>query len=414
MFLQIKKAIVLKKLEQLVTDRITIHDATSNTLKTFGDSNSDKEGILVITDDRFYSAVLSGGTIGAAEAFMAGYWSSKDLVTVMQILIRNVDVLDGFEHTMSPLRRLKNQLQHKSNKNTVTGSKRNILAHYDIGNDFYSALLGPSMMYSSGKSNHPIENLEDGQDEKLGKVIRMIRNNVGMRGAADPSIFEGKLRILEIGSGWGTMAIKLATELDAQVTTITISDEQAKYVRERVKLLGLEDSVTVMTVDYRDLPKYFNGSVFDAVVSIEMIEAVGKEFLSGYYDICSKMLMRGGLLAIQAITLAEHRESHYSAKSDFIQQYIFPGGYLPTFSGLISELSNGRELSPVETHSFPDSYADTLMLWDKNIDSMYHATADRYNIEREFWLLWKFYFAYCAAGFRERSISVSQLYFRKD
>lgn len=448
MFNKLKKQIVLKKLQCLTVGQLTLIDEVDNTLNVFGDPECDElNATITVNDQRFYSAILKGGTLGAAESYLEGYWSSPGLVTAMRILTKNLSVLDGLDSSVSPLKRLTNLLKHNGNKNTVTGAKRNILAHYDIGNQFYQRLLGTSMMYSSGKSTVPITDLDEAQVEKKYAITQRIREDHKLRILNNPELEDKPMRILEIGTGWGGMAIEMALSLNAHIVTITLSEAQAEYATRQIKDLGLSDRIAVLVMDYRDLPNYFDDSEFSAVVSIEMIEAVGKEFLSGYYDICSSMLSPGGTLAIQAITISEDRVKGYDSSVDFIQRYIFPGGYLPTLSGLTKELSTGRGLTHVSTESFPDSYADTLGLWDLNLDQLYVGPAstasltgfeklvgavvgddmpiatnsvteepifaDGTSVGTGFYRLWKFYFAYCIAGFRERTISVSQLFFVK-
>ena len=358
---------------------------------------------LRVQDPHFYAAVALGGALGAAEAYVEGLWHSDDLVAVVRVMARNRQVLGDLERGLARLVVPLRKLAHALRRNSRAGSRRNIAAHYDLGNDFYRQFLDPTMMYSCA--------LFDGLDEdapgalqaaslaKLDLVCRKLELKPGDE-------------VVEIGTGWGGFALHAARGYGCRVTTTTISRQQFKYAREQVHRLGLEDRVEVLLEDYRDLtgPR-FQGR-FDKLVSLEMIEAVGYRYLDGYFATCSGLLKPQGMGLIQAITLADQEFERYRRNVDFIQRYIFPGAQLLSLSAITRCLARSTDLTLFHLHDITPHYASTLRLWRRSF--LEHAAEIRaLGFSESFLRLWEYYFCYCEGGFEERVIGDVQLLLTK-
>ena len=337
---------------------------------------------------RFARRVLKNGDIGFAEGLMAGEWESNDLSALLTLLASNVErftrLLEG-----GPLGKAVHWLRHLSNANTKSGSRRNILAHYDLGNAFYSAWLDASMTYSSARFNAQVRDLEAGQRAKYKALAEHLDLKAGEH-------------VLEIGCGWGGFAEFAAREYGARVTGITISDEQLAYARARMEKAGLTDRVEIRRQDYRDVE-----GQFDKVASIEMFEAVGEKYWPAYFAKIANVLKPGGRAGLQIITIRDELFDTYRKRADFIQRYVFPGGMLASVERLREETSKVG-LVWREVEAFGQSYADTLAEWAKRFKAKWtdiHALG----FDERFKQLWLFYLSYCEAGFRTGRTDVVQL-----
>ena len=337
---------------------------------------------------RFARRVLKNGDIGFAEGLMAGEWESNDLSALLTLLASNVErftrLLEG-----GPLGKAVHWLRHLSNANTKRGSRRNILAHYDLGNAFYSAWLDASMTYSSARFDAQVRDLEAGQRAKYKALAEHLDLKAGEH-------------VLEIGCGWGGFAEFAAREYGARVTGITISDEQLAYARARMEKAGLTDRVEIRRQDYRDVE-----GQFDKVASIEMFEAVGEKYWPAYFAKIANVLKPGGRAGLQIITIRDELFDTYRKRADFIQRYVFPGGMLASVERLREETSKVG-LVWREVEAFGQSYADTLAEWAKRFKAKWtdiHALG----FDERFKQLWLFYLSYCEAGFRTGRTDVVQL-----
>lgn len=351
-------------------------------------------GKIIIHDPSVYRDFVQGGSIGAAEAFIAGKWSSPNLTNVIRIFAKAQQETDKLEAKKSWLNKFKILLIHWQNKNTQSGSKKNILAHYDLGNALYTRFLDQQMMYSSAIYPSDTATLDQAQQHKLATICQKLELNANDH-------------LLEIGSGWGGLAIYAAKHYGCKVTTTTISDAQYDYAKAQITSFGLSDKITLLKKDYRELT-----GQYDKVVSIEMIEAVGYDFLPSFFQQCNERLKNGGKVLIQSITIADQRFSYYKNNVDFIQRYIFPGGFLPSVNILTQHIANHSELVVESMHDIGLDYAKTLNDWRKNFLSSW-SELTHLGYDETFKRLWLYYFAYCEGAFLERSTSTIQLVARK-
>ena len=337
---------------------------------------------------QFANRVLSSGDIGFAEGLMAGEWESDDLSPLLTLLASNVErftrLLEG-----GPIGKAVHWVRHVSNANTKSGSRRNSLAHYDLGNEFYSAWLDASMTYSSARFDAQVRDLEAGQRAKY----RALAEHLELK-ATD--------HVLEIGCGWGGFAEYAAREYGARVTGITISDEQLAYAQARMAKAGLFDRVEIRRQDYRDVE-----GQFDKVASIEMFEAVGEKYWPAYFGKIAEVLKPGGKAGLQIITIDERLFEQYRRRADFIQRYVFPGGMLASVERLKEE-SSKVGLVWREVEAFGQSYADTLAEWARRFKAKW-SDIHAMGFDERFKQLWLFYLSYCEAGFRTGRTNVVQL-----
>ncbi|WP_299171318.1 cyclopropane-fatty-acyl-phospholipid synthase family protein [uncultured Brevundimonas sp.] len=346
-------------------------------------------GVLDVKDYGFARRVLAAGDIGFAEGYMAGEWESPHLAALLETLVENYDhirrLFDGNWAMMAV-----NWLAHRRNRNSRTGSKKNIHAHYDLGNAFYAAWLDPSMTYSSARFESAEARLEAGQKAKYAALARMMDLRPGMS-------------VLEIGCGWGGFAEFAAREIGADVTAVTISKEQHDFARQRLFNAGLSDRARVELIDYRDVR-----GQFDRVASIEMFEAVGMEYWPSYFNKIHEVLKPGGRAGLQIITIQDVLFDEYNARTDFIQKYVFPGGMLPSEERLKPVVAEASlAWGPVER--FGQDYAETLKLWDDRFQTAWTDIRRLAGFDERFRRLWRFYLAYCEAGFRSGRTDVVQL-----
>jgi cyclopropane-fatty-acyl-phospholipid synthase len=345
---------------------------------------------VTINDPRAYSRIVMGGTIGAGEAFIDGDWSTEQLTEVTRVFSANMPLLEAMKDQQNWLVKAALKLAHSARRNSHTGSRENIAAHYDLGNDFFSLFLDPTLMYSSAVFPRGCDNLSQASQNKL----RLICEDLELK----PSD-----HLIEIGTGWGGMAIFAAENYGCRVTTTTISREQLEYAKKEVEARGLEDRITRLFEDYRDL----TGS-FDKLVSIEMIEAVGHEYFDTYFDCVSKLLKPNGKAVIQAITINTQRYDEYRRSVDFIKRYIFPGGCLPSLDVIGSALTRKTDMQMVGLRDIALDYAETLKHWHKAFLAELDAVKSM-GFDEKFIRMWRFYLSYCEGGFRERIIGTYQI-----
>lgn len=383
---------VLRQLEQLRTGQLLIIEDGQRLL--YGNSGASLLGEIHIHDPAVWGMVAGNGSIGAGEAFIHGYWSSPDLTAVVRVFVSNLEVLDGMERGLARLGRPLVQGLHWLNRNTRKGSQKNIAAHYDLGNELFEQFLDPTMMYSAAQFRSADDSLEQAQLNKLERICQKL--------ALRPED-----HLLEIGTGWGSMALYAAQHYGCRVTTTTLSREQFAYTRERIDALGLQDRVTLLLEDYRDL-----SGQYDKLVSIEMIEAVGHRFLPTYFQQCARLLNDNGLMLLQAITIREQRYEQAKSSVDFIQRYIFPGGALPSVHKMLEIVGRDTDMNLLHMEDFGLHYARTLRLWHENFRRA-HGRLTELGYDDYFLRLWEFYLCYCEGGFLERTIGTAQLLLAK-
>lgn len=385
---------LLRKLAALDHGSIVIDDPDGTW--RIGD-NGLAEGLVAhveVVDPEFYSSLATGGSIGAAESYIRGEWRSADLLKVMQVMAANVDLLNALDDSSSLIERFSLKALHLFNRNSKRGSRRNISAHYDLGNDFFSLFLDPTMMYSSAMFPEQSSSLEEASVHKLDQLCRKLE-----LGPDD--------HLLEIGTGWGGMAEHAARNYGCRVTTTTISREQYEYACKRIEAAGLSDKVTLLMQDYRDLE-----GQFDKLVSIEMIEAVGHRYLPGFFRKCSLLLKPNGLFALQSILMPDQRYDRARYSVDFIQRYIFPGGFLPSNGAIAEHVGKQTDMHLVDIEDITLDYAKTLAAWRERFMARLDDISE-IGFDEQFHRLWEYYFAYCEGGFRERAIGTAQFVMAK-
>ena len=341
---------------------------------------------------RLLGRILLSGDIGFAESYMHGDWESPELAGLLLLLVQNEQALSA-QSRLAPVVDRVNRLRHRTNRNSIRGSRRNIAAHYDLGNDFYRLWLDPSMTYSSALFQRAETCLEQAQRRKYGRLLDLLQAQPGQR-------------ILDIGCGWGGLALE-AAKRGLRVTGITLSQEQLAFARGRVRAAGMEGWVELRLQDYRRL----SGS-YDHLVSIEMLEAVGEENWETYTRTLKKCLKPGGRAALQFITIDQSAFERYRRNPDFIQRYIFPGGMLPTLSRFGDSIRDCG-LRMIRTDLFGEHYARTLSEWHRRFLKAEHKV-ERMGFDGRFRRMWKYYLAYCDAGFRSGRINLTQVLLQND
>jgi cyclopropane-fatty-acyl-phospholipid synthase len=343
-----------------------------------------------VLDFRFYSDIAFAGSVGAGEGYMQGFWTCSDLTALVRLLLINRHVLDNMDQSLSRLKAPLHKLLHWFNRNTRQGSRRNIEAHYDLGNELFEQFLDPLLMYSAAYYKSPSMSLEQAAIAKLDRICLKLE-------------LSPEDHVLEIGTGWGGFAIHAAQHYGCQVTTTTISKQQYELACKRVKQAGLEDRITVFLDDYRDLQ-----GRFDKLVSIEMIEAIGHQYLPTYFSQCSHLLKPNGMMLLQAITIADQQYEAALRDVDFIKRYIFPGGFLPSIAVMTNSITKATDMKLFHMEDIGPHYATTLRDWRQRF---FH------NIEQIkalgysdiFTRMWDFYLCYCQGAFKERAIGTVQM-----
>ena len=384
------RRMVLSRLEDLEAGQVVVSEGETH--MTFGQLTRDfpLTAQLRVNSPSFYTDIAFGGSIGAGEAYMQGSWSCNELTDLLQIMIRNRDVLEQMDSGLSRLSMPLQKILHALNRNTRKGSRKNIAAHYDLGNDFYQLWLDRTMMYSSAYFETTDTSLEDASIEKLDRICRKLNLS-----ASDT--------VVEIGTGWGGFAIHAAKHYGCHVTTTTISREQHDYAARAIRDEGLEDRITLLFKDYRDLE-----GQFDKLVSIEMIEAVGHKYHDMYFRKCCELLKPDGQMLLQAITIADQRYDAYKNSVDFINRYIFPGGCLTSVTDMTATMTQHTDMRVIHLEDFGVHYAWTLREWHDRfmarLDEVYEL-----GYSETFVRMWQFYLAYCEAAFLERAIGDVQM-----
>jgi len=345
---------------------------------------------LCVHDAAFYRAVAGNGSVGAGEAYIDGLWESDDLVALIRMLVRNRDLLDAMETGLARVGGMAMRAWHALRRNTRRGSRSNIAAHYDLGNDFFRLFLDDNLMYSSAIYAADDETLEVASARKLERICRKL--------ALSPTD-----RVVEIGSGWGGFALHAAGRFGCHVTTATISQAQYDLARERVRAAGLQARIDVVLEDYRDLR-----GRYDKLVSIEMIEAIGHHYLDTYFAQVGNLLHDDGLALIQAITIEDHRYAQALGAVDFIKRHVFPGSFIPSVSAMLGAAARSSDLRLYHLDDIGPSYALTLAAWRERFVAA-RGDVRALGHDERFLRLWDFYLAYCEGGFRERSIGTVQM-----
>jgi cyclopropane-fatty-acyl-phospholipid synthase len=381
------RKLVLDRMQHLEVGCLSISDEFER--RTFG-GRGDLSASITIADSRFYRSVAFGGALGAAEAYMQGYWTCDDLTAVVRILVRNGRVLEDMDSGLARITAPLVKFAHWINRNTKSGSRRNIAAHYDLGNDFFKLWLDESMMYSAAVFEKDDMTLEEASIAKLDRICKKLE-------------LSPDDHVLEIGTGWGGFAVYAATNYGCRITTTTISAEQFAYAKERVIAAGLQDRVTLLLKDYRDL-----SGEYDKIVSIEMIEAVGQKFLNTYFAQCSRLLKSNGMMLLQSITIADQRYKAALKSVDFIQRYIFPGGFLPSVTALSESITSASDMRAYHLEDIGAHYAETLRHWRERFFSKLDEISSM-EYGEEFLRMWHYYYCYCEGAFIERAIGNVQV-----
>lgn len=355
-----------------------------------GKQNLEITAEIKILDEQFFRYLAFGGSVGAGEAYINGYWVTSDLTRVIQFFALNQSVMDTVEGGLANFTQPLKKMFHWLNKNTQEGSKKNIVAHYDLGNEFFESFLDPTMMYSSGIFYHPEETMEQASINKLDRICKRLE-------------LSETDHVVEIGTGWGGFACYAAQNYGCKVTTTTISDEQYEYAKQRIVDSGLQDKVTLLKEDYRALK-----GKFDKLVSIEMIEAVGHHYYPVFFNKCCDLLKPDGQMLLQAITIADQRFDEARKSIDFIKRYIFPGSCIPSVDSISKSITKDTDMRILNLDDFGVDYADTLMKWRQTFFGNIEMIRQQ-GFSEAFIRMWEFYLCYCEGGFRERAISVVQL-----
>ena len=375
-----------KLLNRIDNGFITLHDTIGS--NTFGDNDSELKCEITIYDLSSYSKIALGGSNGSAQAYIEGLWSSDNPTSLIRILVRNRDILNEMESGLSTISQSALKIWHSFNRNTKQGSKKNIAAHYDLGNSFFKLFLDQRMMYSSALYQAG-DDLNSASQRKLKRICDKLQ-------------ITNKDHVIEIGSGWGGFACYAAKTTGCKITTVTISQEQYNEAVKQVKQQKLEHLVSVKLQDYREIK-----GTYDKLVSIEMIEAVGHQYLDSYFNKINHLLKPDGKALIQAIVIDDAHYQRALKEVDFIKRYIFPGSFIPCYK-VINETANQNKLNITEVFDMGLSYAQTLRDWRKlfyqNLDQM-----KAQGFDANFLRMWEFYLCYCEGGFDEHAISVGQI-----
>ena len=360
----------------------------------FGQKGASLHAEVNILDIKAYRHLLFGGSVASGETYTANMWETPNLTNVIRLFARNLPMLDEWEKKMKWLAMPLRQLAHLKRRNSQTQAKKNISAHYDLGNKLYTRFLDDSMMYSSAIYPSGDASLAEAQQHKLRAICEKLQ-------------LTEQDHLLEIGTGWGGLAVFAAKHYGCKVTTTTISEEQFAYATQWVEREGLQHKVTLLKQDYRLLE-----GKYDKLVSIEMIEAVGKSYLPTFFEKCDALLKPDGLMVLQSITIDDRRYDSYSKDVDFIQKHIFPGGFLPSQLEINKHLKKYTELMIRDLHDIGLDYAKTLQDWHiKLLQNKDDLALDGY--DERFMRMWRYYFSYCEGGFLERTISTVQLVLSK-
>jgi cyclopropane-fatty-acyl-phospholipid synthase len=384
----IARRLILARLSSLREGVLRIREGDE--VFEFGAGHNGTDASITVLDPAFYSELAFGGSVGAGESYMLGHWRSDDLTALMRLMLRNRRALDAMETGLARVSAPLRLAAHWLHRNTRTGSRRNISAHYDLGNDFFRLFLDETMMYSCALFERPDMTLAEASIAKLDAICRKL--------ALGPQD-----HVLEIGAGWGGFALHAAGRYGCRVTTTTISPSQHELARARVRTAGLEDRITVLLEDYRDLK-----GTYSKLVSIEMIEAIGEQYFSEFFRRCAERLTPSGRMFLQSITIADKHYKRARDDVDFIKRYIFPGCCIPSVSALAGAMADSSDLRILHLEDIGPHYAVTLARWRDNFFSNLERVR-ALGLPESFIRMWEFYLYYCEAGFSERVLGDVQM-----
>ena len=394
LFDQLAKKLLFSLLRGLHRGELTLIDGSVR--RTFGEKSNKfpLDATITVHHPRFYSSVVFGGSVGASEAFMAGQWSTDDLTTVVRITILNREVFEGMEKGLAKLTAPLHMFVHLFRGNTRKGSRLNIAAHYDLGNDFYKLFLDETLTYSCGIFEREDSTLKEASLAKYDRICQKLD-------------LSSEDHVVEIGTGWGGFAIYAAQNYDCRITTTTISAAQYDLARERIDKAGVAQKVEVLLRDYRDLR-----GKYDKLVSIEMIEAVGHQYFNTFFRSCSKLLKENGMMLLQAITMTDQVFDRHKRSVDFIKRYIFPGSCIPSITAMSRSIARASDLKLFHLEDITPHYARTLRMWREQFFANIDKVRDL-GLPETFIRMWDYYLSYCEAGFAERYLGDVQMLLTK-
>jgi len=384
--LKISENFILKKLQSVQGGSLNLKNYNQE-VKFFGEQDGIVKADIAVHNPKFYYNILKGGSTGLAESYVRDEFTTSDLTSLIELTARNINLTHRFSGILR-IKFLKNLLKNIFASNTKNKSKEYISKHYDLGNEFFSVWLDKTLTYSSAIYDKPTDDLFNAQINKYNKLIKFIKPKSGDK-------------ILEVGCGWGGFAEHLAKNYDVKLDCITISKEQLDFAKKRIFKAGLNEKVDIKFQDYRDTQ-----GEYDSIASIEMIEAVGEKYLDKYFSMIKNNLKPSGVGAIQAIIIKDELFDQYRTSEDFIQKYIFPGGFLPSLQSIKDHTKNsGLELT--EYNSYGSHYSSTLKKWRENFISSW-TDISKQGFDQSFKKIWNFYFSYCEAGFKSKNIDLIQ------
>ena len=383
---KISEKIVLNKLKKIEFGSLKLINYDGQVFH-FGNLENELTADIKINNEKFYFNIIIGGSSALGEAHMSKNFYSTNLTNLIELTARNIELVHSFSGSLR-IQKIKNFIKKIFASNTKSKSLKYISKHYDLGNSFFSKWLDKSLTYSSAIYENPNDNLEKAQKNKYQKLINLL------------DVKDGN-KVLEIGCGWGGFSEYLAKNYNVTIDCITISKKQFEFTKDRINNAGLNNKVNVMFLDYRDLKEKY-----DRIASIEMIEAVGEKYLDKYFETIKRSLNVNGAAAIQGITIRDDLFERYRSSEDFIQKYIFPGGFLPSL-GFMKSLIKKNNLNLLKVNSYPDDYAKTLATWRENFLQVWSNIAPL-GFDETFKRMWEFYLSYCEAGFKSKNIDLIQ------
>ena len=386
-FLKISEKIVLNKLKKIKNGNLKLINYDGKVFH-FGSLESNLSADIKINNPKFYFNIISGGSSALGEAHMNKDFYTSNLTNLIEISAKNIELVYSFSGSLK-IKKIKNFFKSIFASNTKTKSLQYISKHYDLGNNFFSKWLDKTLTYSSAVYENENDSLEIAQKNKYQKLIDLLNVKDGNK-------------VLEIGCGWGGFSEYLAKNYNVSIDCITISKKQFEFTKKRISDAGLDNKVNVMFLDYRDLQ-----DKYDKIVSIEMIEAVGENYLGKYFETIKKSLNKDGSAALQGITIRDDLFNRYKRSEDFIQKYIFPGGFLPSVN-LMKTLIKKNKLNLIKVNSYPDDYARTLANWRTNFFKAWNIITPL-GFDETFKRMWEFYLSYCEAGFKSKNINLIQI-----
>jgi len=383
---KIAENFILNKLKSIKGGSLNLKNYNQE-IKFFGEPNCIVKADIVVHNPKFYLNILKGGSTGLAECYVRDEFTTSDLTSLIELTARNINLTHRFSGILR-IKFLKNLLKNIFSSNTKSKSKEYISKHYDLGNEFFSIWLDKTLTYSSAIYNKPTDDLSNAQINKYNKLIELIKPKSGDK-------------VLEVGCGWGGFAEHLAKNYDVKLDCITISKKQLEFAKKRIFNAGLNEKVDIKFLDYRDVK-----GQYDSIASIEMIEAVGEKYLNKYFSMIKNNLKPGGTGAIQAIIIKDELFDQYRKSEDFIQKYIFPGGFLPSLQS-IKDHTEKSGLQLTEYNSYGIHYSNTLKKWRENFINSW-SDISKQGFDQSFKKIWDFYFSYCEAGFKSKNIDLIQ------